>query len=250
MDFSKNIKTGLSFFPFLKTIKDEEKFTLVAAFIAKGDKSQIKISDVNKRRVWNRELLGGPFSYKRHYYKAISRGLVEPTGKTGYFIVSKKGYITLERLADEVYSKEVKRVGELVIFNKKATNTFDIYLKNILKKAKQRVLIVDSYISDVLFDDVLRAIQKDIPTKLLYGKIENPDSFNRKLVRFKTEWVKFNIKNNKDIHDRFIIVDNFGYILGPSIKDAADKSPCILVALNQDETVLLSDFFKELWIGK
>jgi hypothetical protein len=35
-------------------------------------------------------------------------------------------------------------------------------------------------------------------------------------------------------------------ILVPSLKDAADKSPSALVALEQGETKLLADFFDEL----
>jgi len=248
MDFSKNIKSGIGSFP-LKKMRSHEKFLAVAAFVAKGTKDVVKVSEIRKRGIWNKELLGIKFSYK-YYQEAIKKTWVEPSGKNGQFHITDEGYNHLHHLSGEINSKEIKKVGKLIIFNAKATNTFDSYIKVLLSSAKQRVLIVDSYISDVLFDDIFKKIPKDVSVKLLFGKIDDEITFGRKLKRFKTEWQKFNIKENKIIHDRFMIVDNTGYFLGPSIKDAADKSPCALIALNQDETALLSDFFKELWSEK
>jgi len=231
----------------LKEMNNEEKFVAVAAFVCKGASSVIKISDIYKKGIWSKETLGIKFNYK-YYYKATEKGWVEPV-KNGSFVITSEGYNHLSNLLGEINSKEVRKTGKLIIFNVKATNTFDMYLKKIFSDAKQRILIADSYISDVLFDDVLRKIPKNIPVKLVYGKIENQSSFGRKYNRYKKEWNKFNIKENILIHDRFLIVDNTGYFLGPSIKDAADKSPCALVALDHSETKLLSDFFKELWKG-
>jgi len=42
-------------------------------------------------------------------------------------------------------------------------------------------------------------------------------------------------------------VDDTGYVLGPSIKDAASNSPALVVELDAKENHLLQAFFDELW---
>jgi hypothetical protein len=44
-----------------------------------------------------------------------------------------------------------------------------------------------------------------------------------------------------------MVVDNAGYVLGPSIKDAASNSPAVVVELDSNEKRLLKNFFNELW---
>jgi hypothetical protein len=44
-----------------------------------------------------------------------------------------------------------------------------------------------------------------------------------------------------------MIVDDVGYVLGPSIKDAASNSPALVIVLAQKEKTLLQSFFNDLW---
>jgi hypothetical protein len=44
-----------------------------------------------------------------------------------------------------------------------------------------------------------------------------------------------------------MVIDNAGYVLGPSIKDAASNSPAVVVELDPNEKRLLKNFFNELW---
>jgi len=44
-----------------------------------------------------------------------------------------------------------------------------------------------------------------------------------------------------------MVVDEKGYVLGPSIKDAATQSPALVVEMGSKEKRLLRTFFDELW---
>jgi len=55
------------------------------------------------------------------------------------------------------------------------------------------------------------------------------------------------VKRYKHLHDRFFVVDDLGYVLGPSIKDAASNSPALVVELAAGEKKLLQSFFNEIW---
>jgi hypothetical protein len=59
--------------------------------------------------------------------------------------------------------------------------------------------------------------------------------------------VKFAHRRYKHLHDRFIVVDDLAFILGPSIKDAATNSPALVIALGSKEKNSLQTFFGELW---
>jgi hypothetical protein len=46
-----------------------------------------------------------------------------------------------------------------------------------------------------------------------------------------------------------MVVDEVGYVLGPSIKDAASNSPALVIVLAQKEKNLLQSFFNDLWLS-
>lgn len=141
--------------------------------------------------------------------------------------------------------KEIRKVGTLMVVNKKATFSFDVFLREIIGKAKNKVLIADSYVDETLIDNYLGGISDNIIIKILYGN--DFGAFQIRAKRHKTQFSKFAFLQYKDMHDRFVIIDDIGYVLGPSIKDAAINSPALVVALNSEESKLLDSFFMELW---
>lgn len=151
----------------------------------------------------------------------------------------------LPTLNKEVSTGGLKQSGGLIVVNRKATHTFDKLLRRVLAEAKTQVLIADSWVDGTIFDNALDVIPKTVPTKLVYAQAR--DSFEQRAKRFSTEYQKFAVKRYKHLHDRFVIVDDAGYVLGPSIKDAASNSPALVVELDAKETRLLQSFFEELW---
>ena len=120
-------------------------------------------------------------------------------------------------------------------------------MRSVFKKATKNVDIADTYVAGNIFDNLLDEIPKTIPTRLLYGS--DIGGFISKSKRFAREY-NFQTKESRQFHDRFLIVDGKGYIVGPSLKDAADKKPATLVVLSDLDSKKLSDLFSDLWSGK
>ncbi|MDD4411837.1 MAG: hypothetical protein PHO58_05030 [Bacilli bacterium] len=239
-----NIKAELNKLP-LKKMNGQQKFVAVAYFIYLDNKrAQLDTSIIKKN--WVKSILKNKYN-KGYYDRAQKDGLVDPhSSKKGCFTISEAGIKFMESFNEDTDGKQIRKTGKLIIVNKDATYSFDKFLRNKLSKAKSSVLIVDPYFEEVLFDRILGIIDKNIVIKIIHSNENNTIKDNAK--RFSREYKKFQHKINKNIHDRFLIIDNNnGFILGPSIKDAADKNPALIVALEQKETHLLKTFFDDLW---
>ncbi len=184
--------------------------------------------------------------YNSAYYdRAQGAGWVDPTGAKGKFRVTEAGLQNLEALAPEFSAGELKKSGSLTIFGRKATHTFDKFLRTTFAAAKTEVLIADSWVDGTIFDTVLDVIPKDCTFRLIYAQAR--DKFEARAKRFSQQYAKFLHRRYKQLHDRFIIVDDTAYIIGPSIKDAASNSPALVVTLGSKEKNSLHNFFSELW---
>lgn len=242
MDFTLNLKAFLKQLP-LKKMSGHQKFVAVAASHCKGDiKVQVGVHDIEGN--WLKSLLH--VKYNSAFYERAQRaGWVDPTGKKGAFQLTQAGLDNLEALAPELTAGEMKKSGALIIVNRKATHTFDKFLRNTLAAAKKEVLIADSWVDGTIFDTVLDKIPSDCTLKLIYAQAR--DKFDAKAKRFSRQYSKFLYKRYKHLHDRFMVVDDVAYILGPSIKDAASNSPALVVTLGSKERSLLHSFFGDLW---
>ena len=107
-------------------------------------------------------------------------------------------------------------------------------------------MIADSWVNDTIFDNLLDNIPRNVAVRLIYG--HKKESFDSRAIRFGKEWDSFLAKELCDLHDRFLIADDAGYVIGPSLKDAAVNSPAIVVRLRQKDSLLLKKFFEQLWL--
>jgi hypothetical protein len=101
------------------------------------------------------------------------------------------------------------------------------------------------WVDETIFDKVLDVIPKNCTIKLICAKPRG--TYDARAKRFAREYSNFVTKKYNHLHDRFLIVDDAAYILGPSIKDAASNSPALVVALGPKGKSLLHTFFGELW---
>lgn len=239
MDFSKNITAFLSDLP--KTFSGPEKFLAVAIYGIKGDINQ-RGTIKQIKADWRKSVL--KIVYNPAYYNgAQKRGWTNPVA-AGVFEVTQRG---LDHLIDALGTPTdaVDGDGGLFIFDRKNTHTFDKFLRTLMSSADRQVCLADSYVDETIFDNVLDSIARGTTVRLIYGRQFN--AFNARAARFKTQYSAFTVKEYKKLHDRFIIVDGKGYIIGPSIKDAADKSPALVVKLSSRDSRELIAFFESLW---
>jgi hypothetical protein len=244
MDFSKNIKAFLGSLP-IKDLSGHQMFLAIAAHCAGGNTSnQVNIADIRDK--WPKSLLKKKYNAV-FYSRAQEENWVDPV-RQGIFIVKDNGFQHVDDLAGSNNKGTVSlSKGGLFIFNKKNTHTFDKFLRNIFANAKSRVFIADSWVDETIFDNVLDSIPKTLDINLIYG--QKKGIFDSRVIRFKKEYPKFVVKRYKDLHDRFLVVDNMGCVIGPSLKNAAEKSPALIVVLNKNDSLLLIKFFQSLWIN-
>jgi hypothetical protein len=220
-----------------------QKFVAVAAIQTKGDIT-VEVSTTDVQEQWRKSLLSVRYN-SAFYDRAQGAGWVDPTGVRGRFRVTDASLENLQALAPEFSQTDLKKSGSLIIVNRKATHTFDKFLRTTLAAAKNQVLIADSWVDDTIFDTVLDVIPKDCTVKLMYAQARG--NFDPRSKRFSQQYSKFATKRYKPLHDRFMVVDETAYILGPSIKDAAANSPALVVALGLKEKNSLQAFFGGLW---
>jgi hypothetical protein len=246
MNYKLNLKAFLKDLP-LAEMSGHQKFLAVAAAQSRGD-TDVEVTTKAVRAEWKKTLLG--ICYNPVFYdRAQQEGWVDPiSAKKGAFTVTHAGLdhlAALPTLDTELSAGELKQAGTLIIVNRKATHTFDKFLRKILAEARAQVLVADSWVDQTVFDNVLDVIPQSIPVRLIYAQARG--AFDQRAKRFSTEYQKFGARRYKPLHDRFIVADDAGYVLGPSIKDAASNSPALVVELGAKEKRLLQSFFEELW---
>lgn len=246
MDFDQNLKAFLTKLP-LRKMNGHEKFLAVAAIQCRGKTNvQVTTGDVNKQ--WRKSVLGALYN-PSFYDRAQQEGWANPVaGVKGKFSVTARGFEHLSALGGsepDINAGELKRSGALIIVNKKGTHSFDKFLRHTLAEAKKQVLIADSYVDGTIFDTVLDAIPQAATVKVIYA--HDSRNFAQRAARFSRQYQQFAARKHKWVHDRFMVVDETGYVLGPSIKDAASKYPALVVTLGQRESHTLQTFFNEIW---
>lgn len=244
MDFSQNLKAFLKNLP-LGKMSGQQKFLAVAASMSRG-KTGVDVETRQVQSEWRKSVLGIQFNPSL-YDRAQREGWVDPTGK-GKFSVTKSGLDHLSALAapdGDFSSGELKQSGTLIVVNRKGTHSFDKFLRKILAESKNQALIADSYVDGTIFDSVLDVIPKTTTVKLIYTN--KSGNFDQRVSRFSREYSKFSVRKYKWLHDRFMIVDDTGYIVGPSLKDAASKYPALVTVLDSKAKRLLQTFFDDLW---
>lgn len=246
MDFKMNLKAFLRNLR-LAEMSGHQKFLAVASLNSLG-RANAEVATRDVQDQWPKSQLGQAYN-PVFYERAQCEGWVDPLrAKKGVFTVSQVGLdhlSALTRLDEEITSGELRRSGGLVVVNRKATHSFDKYLRGIFSGARSEVLIADAWVDETIFDTVLDVIPKTVPIKLLYDRAVG--SFLARAGRFRTQYSQFAFKRYNHLHDRFMVVDNNGYVLGPSIKDAASNSPAIVVELDPNAKRLLRNFFNQLW---
>lgn len=246
MDFSLNMKAFLKGLR-LSEMSGHQKFVAMASLGSRG-KAGLELATSEVRKQWRRSVIGQDYN-PVFYERAQQEGWVDRVeGKKGFFTINQSGLdhvLTLERANGTLAPADLQQAGGLVVINRKATHSFDKYLRKILLAAREYVWVADSYVDGTVFDTVLDAIPQACAVRLLFGRAM--DGFAERANRFSRQWPQYFSKRYKHLHDRFVVVDNLGYVFGPSLKDAAANSPALLVALDPIESRLLKSFFQELW---
>jgi len=243
MDFSLPLPAFIRKYFVIAKLTGHEKVLIVLALITNGTVS-VKVDSTEVKKKWARTALKSQYS-STYVSRAVERGWLVPSSGNAYEVtkVGMDYLLEIQELGDSIIATQFK--SELQLFETGQTHSFDKYLRKILMTAGAQVRIADSYVDGTIFDNLLDQIPKKVRVQLMFGKAYG--SFEQRATRFSTEYPKFAHKQNLRFHDRLLIVDSVAYILGPSLKDAADKSPASVVRLNSRDSQLLIQFFDKIW---
>lgn len=117
----------------------------------------------------------------------------------------------------------------------------------LVSKLQGEILVLDPYYGLGTFH-VLSKFSRDKNIKFLTSQIgsnENPAMISKELSRFKKEFKNAELKIYSkfyELHDRYIISDNFLVLVGHGIKDIGDKE-CFLIGIPAED---VSDIIKNL----
>ena len=115
---------------------------------------------------------------------------------------------------------------------------FDAYnlMCDLIRSAKQRIVMVDNYIDDSVFTQLNKRKAGVTATIFTY---EINKALKQDLKRYNAQYAPINIRTYKTAHDRFLIIDDNVYHVGASFKDLGKKlfAFSLMEAMSADELI-------------
>lgn len=99
---------------------------------------------------------------------------------------------------------------------------FDAYtfVNRLIRAAKTKIVLIDNYIDDSVLLQ-LENRNSEVYAAIYTHKIS--EKLNLDIKRHNAQYSPIDIKETTAIHDRFLIIDNFVYHIGASLKDLGKK---------------------------
>ncbi|MGA2186274.1 MAG: hypothetical protein ABSH47_24940 [Bryobacteraceae bacterium] len=117
-------------------------------------------------------------------------------------------------------------------------------LKTIIGTARRSLFIIDNYLDVEIFDLYVERVQAGVNIRILTDQLR---------VAVQSVATKFSKRGQFELrtsggaaHDRHLFVDDRGWVIGQSIKDAALKKPTYMVELNDVTT--FRNIYEPIWL--
>lgn len=132
-------------------------------------------------------------------------------------------------------------------FGPGAVYEFFTALSNIISSGTKTLFIVDPYMDGKIFDTYLAAAKPSVACRLLLQKYAANVKPAAELFG-RQHGLIIDLRKSDKIHDRLVFVDGLEcWVLGQSIKDAADKKPTYLAPLSPDVSQLKLAHYDDIW---
>jgi hypothetical protein len=117
-------------------------------------------------------------------------------------------------------------------------------LSSLVETATKDILIVDAYLDEQVFNLYVSKVPNGAAVRILSTKIgANVETVAKMYAKTRP----LELRLSADIHDRHIFLDQRGWIIGQSIKDAARKKPTYLIELNEPSLTASRDAHNRIW---
>jgi hypothetical protein len=117
-------------------------------------------------------------------------------------------------------------------------------LSSLIQTATQDVLIVDAYLDEQVFNLYVGKVSDVAAVRILSNRIGvNVETVARMYARNRP----LELRSSADVHDRAVFLDQRGWVIGQSIKDAARKKPTYMIELNEPLLTASRDVYNGIW---
>ena len=135
-----------------------------------------------------------------------------------------------DEVFDELQRKQESEFKQSIFFDGQIYDAYSLII-DIIRKAKQKILIIDNYIDDSILK-MLSKKNKDVEVVILTS--QNSDIRKLDIQKFNKQYPVLKLAYTNKFHDRFIIIDNKElYHVGASLKDLGKK--CFAISRIDDE---------------
>ena len=126
-----------------------------------------------------------------------------------------------------------KKIEQKIFFEGQIWDSYSLII-DIIKSAKEKILIIDNYIDDSVLK-MLSKKGKNVEVVLLTSNKTNISKLD--IQKFNKQYPVLKVSTSNKFHDRFIIIDNKeSYHCGASIKDLGKK--CFGINKIEDECII------------
>ena len=132
-----------------------------------------------------------------------------------------------------------ENIKQKIFFEGQIYDAYSLIIK-IIKKAEEKIVIIDNYIDDTILD-MLTKKNKNVRVIILTSNKSNISKVD--IQKFNKEYPTLEISKTNKFHDRFIIIDNKElYHCGASLKDLGKK--CFAINKMEDlDFIAITDKF-------
>ena len=135
-----------------------------------------------------------------------------------------------DEVFDELQRKQESEFRQSIFFDGQIYDAY-ILVIDIIKKAKQKVLIIDNYIDDSILK-MLSKKNKNVEVVILTSQNSNLNKLD--INKFNKQYPTLKVAMTNKFHDRFIVIDNKElYHIGASLKNLGKK--CFAISKIEDD---------------
>ena len=125
--------------------------------------------------------------------------------------------------------EQEESIKQKIFFQGQIWDSYELII-DIIKKAKEKITIIDNYIDDSILK-MLSKKNKNVKAVIITS--EKSNILKLDIQKFNKEYPTLEIAKTDKIHDRFIIIDNKElYHIGASLKDLGKK--CFAISQIED----------------
>jgi hypothetical protein len=110
--------------------------------------------------------------------------------------------------------------------------------------AQKDILIVDAYLDEEVFNLYVSKVPAGVTVHVLTNKVgANVQTVAGKYAKSGS----LELRSSADIHDRAVFLDQRGWVIGQSIKDAAKKKPTYMIELTEPSLTASRAAHNQIW---